>query len=582
VFFMWSNSSLLSSSPTTCEAPLQTMCLELLPNNIWKYLLEAFVIVYSFFGLAIVCDDHLCHALDTLCERYDVREDVAGATFLALGSAAPEIVINLITTLKTLYGKKSPSPTPQNGVDSQLLYSIAANSSTPSSASSIVPFPSPSPGNSTEPTPAVMGTAAIIGSGLIAFLVIPSACALAAPAKLELKRRPLFRDVFTYAVALLLLCLAFSDGVIQAYEGIIMLIVYAVYLIVVISAPHVRETYRVKVQGKKRRMTVNFARSGRQKSDLGSLRRDASSKELTRSLLQDTSLSLEEEEAEMNRTELTVSNDAAQGGNKNEWRRSLPNNAVMNASDVSKKDKIQFGSQEEYVVDNDNGVTAIKDGSKKKQDEEEEEDFGLLGTLIGYFVTPLNLLFKVTCPPCEMDSDTAYLYPITFLTSFLWVALFSFIISTIVETWAENSHGASLLVFGMFFIAVGAEVPDTIQSVTQARRNFGSLAVSNSTGSQIINILLGLGLPWTCAALAGQPITFRKSEHEHLLVAALFQTGAIAIVIFLMFFPLIAKGNLFAARAKCYLTPTKGKIMLTMYAMMVVIFIALTSTVFDD
>eukprot|EP01052_Picozoa_sp_SAG31_P040861 SAG31_NODE_6035_length_2199_cov_1.148095_1_plen_70_part_00 len=59
-------------------------------------LLEVFMLLVSFVGLAIVCDDHMVVALETLCVRWNVREDVAGASFLAIGSAAPEIVINAI------------------------------------------------------------------------------------------------------------------------------------------------------------------------------------------------------------------------------------------------------------------------------------------------------------------------------------------------------------------------------------------------------------------------------------------------------------------------------------------------------
>ena len=51
--------------------------------------------------MAIICDEHMAPALETLCIRWGIREDVAGATFLAFGSAAPEIVINCVTTIKS-------------------------------------------------------------------------------------------------------------------------------------------------------------------------------------------------------------------------------------------------------------------------------------------------------------------------------------------------------------------------------------------------------------------------------------------------------------------------------------------------
>ena len=37
-------------------------------------------------------------SLETLCVRWNVREDVAGASFMAFGSAAPEIIINAVST----------------------------------------------------------------------------------------------------------------------------------------------------------------------------------------------------------------------------------------------------------------------------------------------------------------------------------------------------------------------------------------------------------------------------------------------------------------------------------------------------
>ena len=40
-------------------------------------------------GLAIVCDDYLCVALEQYAMNTVIREDVAGATLMALSSAAP-------------------------------------------------------------------------------------------------------------------------------------------------------------------------------------------------------------------------------------------------------------------------------------------------------------------------------------------------------------------------------------------------------------------------------------------------------------------------------------------------------------
>jgi len=121
-------------------------------------------------------------------------------------------------------------------------------------------------------------------------------------------------------------------------------------------------------------------------------------------------------------------------------------------------------------------------------------------------LVPLNYALSFTCPECTHDSEGAYKYPITLVSSFIWVAFFSTCIAAVVTRWGEilGIPAASL---GLYVIAVGAEIPDTIQSVTVAKRGYGSMAVSNSTGSQIINILIGLGFPWALTNMAGQQVS---------------------------------------------------------------------------
>jgi hypothetical protein len=104
-------------------------------------LLEVFAMLVAFVGLAIVCDDHLVVALETLCVRWNVREDVAGASFLAIGSAAPELVINAIGVMKAR--------------------SVAVATASSDAALQL-------------------GLSAIIGSGMLAFLMAPAICTLGA------------------------------------------------------------------------------------------------------------------------------------------------------------------------------------------------------------------------------------------------------------------------------------------------------------------------------------------------------------------------------------------------------------------
>ena len=80
----------------------EDLCFNLIDHSWAGVAVEAVVATYSFVGIAIVADEHLAPALETLCARLKLSEDVAGASFLALGSAAPEIIISTISTVKMI------------------------------------------------------------------------------------------------------------------------------------------------------------------------------------------------------------------------------------------------------------------------------------------------------------------------------------------------------------------------------------------------------------------------------------------------------------------------------------------------
>merc|ERR1719289_792137 len=126
------------------------LCLSSLDNESqWTQLaVEIIVMMYAFDGLAVSAD-HMCNSMETLCDHWKIPPDVGGATFMAFGSALPEITVNAITTMQT---ESDP-----NALD--------ANDNTMDA----------------NEDPSDLGVGAILGSGLIAFLLIPSVCALSAP-----------------------------------------------------------------------------------------------------------------------------------------------------------------------------------------------------------------------------------------------------------------------------------------------------------------------------------------------------------------------------------------------------------------
>ncbi|XP_002730871.1 sodium/potassium/calcium exchanger 5-like [Saccoglossus kowalevskii] len=57
------------------------------------------VVIYMLYGMTIACDRYFVPALECICERLNLQEDVAGATFMAFGSSAPEFLTTLISML---------------------------------------------------------------------------------------------------------------------------------------------------------------------------------------------------------------------------------------------------------------------------------------------------------------------------------------------------------------------------------------------------------------------------------------------------------------------------------------------------
>jgi Ca2+/Na+ antiporter len=63
------------------------------------------LMLMSFWGLAVVCEEYFVPALNVLCIKLNLPDDVAGATFMAAGASSPELfsaIISLFITKSAL------------------------------------------------------------------------------------------------------------------------------------------------------------------------------------------------------------------------------------------------------------------------------------------------------------------------------------------------------------------------------------------------------------------------------------------------------------------------------------------------
>lgn len=75
-----------------------TWQIEEIRESVYPVFLYIFGILYTFFAIAIICDEFFVPALERIADKYDISPDVAGATLMAAGGSAPELATSSIGT----------------------------------------------------------------------------------------------------------------------------------------------------------------------------------------------------------------------------------------------------------------------------------------------------------------------------------------------------------------------------------------------------------------------------------------------------------------------------------------------------
>jgi len=101
-------------------------------------------------------------------------------------------------------------------------------------------------------------------------------------------------------------------------------------------------------------------------------------------------------------------------------------------------------------------------------------------------------LFTITIPHTDKCPN---LYYLTFIMCIVWMGGLCFV-EVILVSFMGCTWNIDATVLGITFLAVGTSVPDAIASLIVARNGEGDMAIANAVGSNVFDMLLGLGLPW--------------------------------------------------------------------------------------
>lgn len=100
-----------------------------------------------------------------------------------------------------------------------------------------------------------------------------------------------------------------------------------------------------------------------------------------------------------------------------------------------------------------------------------------------------------------------------------------------------DALGAPPVIIALTVLAAGTSIPDLISSFIVAKQGRGEMAVSNAVGSNIFDILIGLGLPWAIAITA-------YGSTVHVATADLWSSTIILIGTVILLFIFLSTGRI--------------------------------------
>ena len=139
---------------------------------------------------------------------------------------------------------------------------------------------------------------------------------------------------------------------------------------------------------------------------------------------------------------------------------------------------------------------------------------------------PIDWFVKITFPNSQK-------YILTFFISIIWITVLSWVL---VESAILGAHilGIPSVIIGLTILAAGTSIPDLLSSIIVAKKGKAGMAISNGIGSNIFDILFGLGFPWLIAYIfLGEKIVV-DTENLNNSIALLFITVITILFLFII------------------------------------------------
>lgn len=503
-------------------------------------------VLLSFCGLGIVCEEYFVPALNVLCDEWNVPDDVAGATIMAMGNSAPE----MFTTFISIFYTKSS-----------------------------------------------LGVGTAIGSALFNHLMICGCSVIYSPnLVLHLNYKLLLRECSFYALSLMLVVWAIKGSFVGALleigatsedclsvhwmQSLFLCIVYGVYVLTctyggISTSPvsdwsTIDDNMRYSISSNESNgITLTPLLQTHEVDDY----EEEEEAPADRSLYGTTSCYMYKQSRFYSRIRVIsqlkwqkryfVLDDTGlhYGLSPSDQHKYID---IFHATDVTYNNytitivlpqrKYRFKSTDEIAllamyrllknkIDSYNSLTrqelsdAIAEARRLREVDRDDHETsasilsfpsGSGSRIIHVVLYPLKYLIYMTLPRVTADAPR-----LTALISVLWLGGLS-LCMTIVSEISAKYFGISAAVMGLTLGAAGTSFPNLLSSVLVARQGCGDMAVANAFGSNIFCILAGLGLPWLMVSLqqGGEP--YDQLKDDGIVVAVVFLLGLLAIFLLVL------------------------------------------------
>ncbi|KAH8246088.1 hypothetical protein KR026_006957, partial [Drosophila bipectinata] len=138
------------------------------------------------------------------------------------------------------------------------------------------------------------------------------------------------------------------------------------------------------------------------------------------------------------------------------------------------------------------------------------------------FKYPFNLIFALTIP------SVRGIYFLSMLMAVIWISIISYMLSWFLTIVGYNL-GVPDSIMGLTVLAAGTSVPEVASSYIVSKKGYGSMAICNAIGSNTIDILICLGVPWFLKNMIYMDFVYIDST------AITFTTGMLLFTVFIVY-----------------------------------------------